>query len=98
MAARQRGAVDSRLLDLRSRSALSVVIEEVLREHDCSGEECAACGYRPTRRQRVCRSVAVAKGLRAGRAPRWNGEPEALEPAPDEPCGLFDPPVKGGRR
>lgn len=94
--ARQRGAVDPRLLDLRSRSALTAVIEEVLREHDCSGEECAACGYRPTRRQRVCRSVAVAQGLRAGRVPRWN-EPEAPESTPDDPCGLLALPVKGGR-
>ncbi|MGH3611384.1 MAG: hypothetical protein ACRDRK_01930 [Pseudonocardia sp.] len=60
---KQIGALDPRLLDLRSRSAVAALIEEVLREHDCSGDECAACGYRPTRRQKVCRSVAVAKGL-----------------------------------
>jgi len=94
--ARQRGAVDPRLLDLRSRQALAVVIEEVLREHDCSGEECSACGYRPTRRQKVCRSVAVAQGLRAGRAPRWNGEPDTPEPHPADPCGLLELPM-GGR-
>lgn len=93
----QIGALDSRLLDLRSRSALSVVVAEVLREHDCSGEECAACGYRLTRRQKVCRSVAVAQGLRAGRAPRWSGESDAPESAPEVLAGLFDPPVKGGR-
>jgi hypothetical protein len=94
---RQRGAVDPRLLDLCSRLALAVAIEEVLREHDCSGEECTACGYRPTRRQRVCRSVALAQGLRVGRAPRWNEEPDALVPSPDDPCGLCALPLMGGR-
>lgn len=94
---RQRGAVDPRLLDLRSRSALAVVIQEVLREHDCSGEECTACGYRPTQRQRVCRSVAVAQGLRAGRAPRWNHESDVPESSPDDPCGLLVLPLTGGR-
>lgn len=93
----QRGAVDPRLLDLRSRSALTAVIAEVLREHVCSGEECSACGYRPTRRQRVCRSVAVAQGLRAGRAPRWNEEPDVPESSPDDPCGLCALPLLGGR-
>jgi hypothetical protein len=94
---KQIGALDPRLLDLRSRSVLSAVIAEVLREHDCSGEECAACGYRPTRQQKVCRSVAVAQGLRACRAPRWNGESGVSESAPtEEPHSLFGFP-KGGR-
>jgi hypothetical protein len=66
--ARQCGALDARLLDWGSVTA------EVLKEHDCSdGRACAACGYRPTRRQPVCWSVAVAQGLRCGRAPRWVG-------------------------
>ena len=92
-----RGELDPRLLDLRSRSALALVIQEVLQKHDCSGEECTACGYRPTQRQRVCRSVAIAQGLRAGRAPRWNGDkPDAPEQlSPTDPCGLL--PLNGGR-
>lgn len=71
--ARQRGALDRRLLDVRSVAA--EVLAAVLKEHDCSdGRACAACGYRPTRRRPVCRSVAVAQGLRWGRALRWAGD------------------------
>lgn len=70
--ARQRGALDRRLLDLRAVTA--EFLDAVMREHDCSGQECTACGYRPTRRQKVCRSVEVARGLRCGRAPRWAGD------------------------
>lgn len=76
--ARQRGALDRRLLDLRSVTA--EVLATVLKEHDCSRPECPACGYVPTRRQRVCRSVAVAQGLVRGRAPRWAGDEPAEVP------------------
>jgi hypothetical protein len=34
--AQQRGALDRRLLDLRSRSATATAIRDVLAEHDCA--------------------------------------------------------------
>lgn len=73
--ARRRGALDRRLLD--GRSVTGEVLVAVLKEHDCSRSECPACGYVPTRRQRVCRSVTVAQGLVCGRAPRWTGDEPA---------------------
>jgi hypothetical protein len=100
--ARQVGAIDARLLDVRA--VTGEVLAAVLTEHDCSGTACTACGYVPTRRQAVCRSVAVAKGMRVGRAPSWAGPVEpalSVRDVAGEQGELFTPPArmrKGTRR
>lgn len=73
--ARQLGAVDGRLLDVRYVDER--VLAAVLRDHDCSAGTCPACGHVTTRRRPVCRSVALARGMRVGRAPSWADEPDA---------------------
>lgn len=66
---RPRGAVDHRLLD--GRAVTARVLAAMLTEHDCSnGRACMACGYWPSRRQPVCRSVALVQGRRVGYAPQ----------------------------
>lgn len=77
------GELDRRLTDGRRVTAAEV--EAVLADHQaeasvrsaqkarCDVQACAACGYRPTRQQPVCRSVAVAQGIRWGRTPQWHG-------------------------
>jgi hypothetical protein len=87
------------LLDVRS--VTGEVLLAVLREHDCSRRECPVCGYVPTRRQRVCRSVAVAQGVVGGRAPRWAGDdpveaPESGVSSGAEQCELFSTAGVGG--
>jgi hypothetical protein len=87
---RQRGAVDHRLLDWRAANA--EVLAAVLKDHDCSdGQACVACGYRPTRRQPVCRSVVLARALRGGRAAQWSGNDQliASEGSNSEQPALF---------
>lgn len=85
---RQRGGLDRRLMDARRVTAS--VVAAVLKDHDCSdGQRCAACDYVLSRRQPICRSVAVAQGLRFGRAPQWAGTDDdtAAVPTPRDNSG-----------
>lgn len=86
------GQLDPRLLDLGA--VTRATLDAVAAEHNCAGLSCPACGHEVNDRQPVCRSVAVVRGLRAGRAPRWREIP-AAELVADYPS-LFE--VPGGER
>lgn len=82
-----RGALDERLKDF---TVPRQAAEQVINEHDCSDQHaCTACGYRPSKKQPVCPSQAIAYALIRGRAPRWHEptpKPSTVQPEQD---GLF---------
>lgn len=82
------GAVDERLTNNWPVSIPAEVLRQVLADHDCSASECAVCGYRPTRRQPVCRSSELAKAVLWGRKPKWAGEVPA--PRTEADCEQMD--------